>query len=69
MKVEILGNVFLNGEMRAKGDVVDTTKEEHDIVKKLDKEANREFRLKAVAKPKAATPKKPAAKKTTAKKK
>ena len=63
MKVEILGNTFLSGEMRTKGDVVDTTKEEHDIVKKLDKEANREFRLKVIAKPK------PAAKKTTAKKK
>lgn len=63
MKVEILGNTFLSGEMRTKGDVVDTTKEEHDIVKKLDKEANREFRLKAVAKPKVATPKKTTAKK------
>jgi len=50
MKVEILtNNIFLNGKTNYQGDIVTASKTEVDIVKKLDKEAGRDFRLKVIA--------------------
>ncbi len=50
MKVEILtNNIFLNGKTNYQGDIVTATKEEVDIVKKLDKEAGRDLRIKVIA--------------------
>jgi hypothetical protein len=51
MKVEILtNNIFLNGKTNYQGDIVTASKTEVDIVKKLDKEAGRDFRLKVLLK-------------------
>jgi hypothetical protein len=59
MKVEILTtNIFLNGKTNYQGEIVTASKEEVDIVKKLDTEAGRDFRLKVIATKKKATPKK-----------
>ena len=59
MKVEILTtNIFLNGKTNYQGEIVTASKEEVDIVKKMDKEAGRDFRLRVIAKKKQATPKK-----------
>jgi hypothetical protein len=59
MKVEILtNNIFLNGKTNYQGDIVTASKTEVDIVKKLDKEAGRDFRLKVIAEKKKSTPKK-----------
>jgi len=64
MKVEILtNNIFLNGKTNYQGDIVTATKQEVDIVKKLDKEAGRDFRLKIITEKKKTTPKKAKAKK------
>lgn len=53
MKVEILtNNIFLNGKTNYQGEIVTASKEEVDIVKKIDKEAGRDFRLKVIAKKK-----------------
>jgi len=50
MKVEILtNNIFLNGKTNYQGEIVTASKEEVDIVKKMDKEAGRDFRLKVIA--------------------
>jgi hypothetical protein len=50
MKVEILtNNIFLNGKTNYQGEIVTASKEEVDIVKKIDKEAGRDFRLKVIA--------------------
>jgi hypothetical protein len=49
MQVEILtNNIFLNGKTNYQGDIVTASKEEVDIVKKIDKEAGRDFRLKVI---------------------
>jgi len=64
MKVEILtNNIFLNGKTNYQGDIVTASKEEVDIVKKLDKEAGREFRIKVIAEKKTVTKKVTKAKK------
>ena len=64
MKVEILSNnIFLNGKTNYQGEIVTASKEEVDIVKKLDLEAKRDFRLKVIAEKKKVTPKKAKAKK------
>jgi len=64
MKVEILtNNIFLNGKTNYQGDIVTVSKEEVDIVKKLDKEAGRDFRLKVIAEKKTVTKKVTKAKK------
>jgi len=64
MKVEILSNnIFLNGKTNYQGEIVTASKEEVDIVKKLDLEAKRDFRLKVIAENKKVTPKKAKAKK------
>jgi len=56
MKVEILtNNIFLNGKTNYQGDIVTASKTEVDIVKKLDKEAGRDFRLKVIAEKKVTT--------------
>lgn len=56
MKVEVLSNnIFLNGNTHYKGDIVTVTKSEVDIVKKLDKEANRDLRIKVIAEKKKTT--------------
>lgn len=56
MKVEVLSNnIFLNGNTHYKGDIVTITKSEVDIVKKLDKEANRDLRIKVIAEKKKTT--------------
>jgi hypothetical protein len=53
MQVEILtNNIFLNGKTNYQGEIVTASKEEVDIVKKIDKEAGRDFRLKVIAKKK-----------------
>jgi len=58
MKVEILTkNIFLNGKTNYQGEIVTASKTEVDIVKKLDKESGRDFRLKVIAEKKV-TPKK-----------
>lgn len=58
MKVEVLSNnIFLNGNTHYKGDIVTVTKSEVDIVKKLDKEANRDLRIKVIAEKKKKTTK------------
>ncbi len=58
MKVEILTtNIFLNGKTNYQGDIVTASKTEVDIVKKLDKEAGRDFRLKVIAEKKKVTKK------------
>ena len=49
VKVEVLcNNIFLGGELRVKGDSFSVDKEEVDIVKAMDEEAGREFRLKVI---------------------
>jgi len=64
MKVEILtNNIFLNGKTNYQGDIVTASKTEVDIVKKLDKEAGRDFRLKVIAEKKTVTKKVTKAKK------
>ncbi len=59
MQVEILtNNIFLNGKTNYQGEIVTASKEEVDIVKKIDKEAGRDFRLKVIAEKKATKVKK-----------
>ena len=59
MKVEILtNNIFINGKTNYQGEIVTASKEEVDIVKKLDKDAGRDFRLKVITAKKKSTPKK-----------
>ena len=53
MKVEILSNnISLDGKTYLKGETAEITKDEFDIVKKMDKDADRDFRLKTISKPK-----------------
>jgi len=63
MKVEIkTNNIFLNGKTNYQGDIVTATKKEVDIIKRQDKDAGRESRLKVIAEKKK-NPKKTVSKK------
>ena len=47
VKVEVLcNNIFLDGAFHKKGDTVSIDQGDADVVKKLDDEAGRDFRLK-----------------------
>jgi len=51
MKVKILtDNICLSGKIYKENEIADIKKEEFDIVKRMDKHAKREFRLKQISK-------------------